>query len=151
MTVKTKPQILRPLTPANDAEFQDVSANVRVKYFHQSDVHVDRFQPHPGERREKEEVHQGRDGDAEPLHVKRGDPVVQEEAQIQEQQRCAQVHQDFGGKIPSQFSKQENKKDRSYFVNQPFKHRQCIRILHHGLGSTISVAGFHYREGSWYL
>lgn len=112
MAEKTRPQISRTLTPANDAEFQDVSANVSVKYFNQSNVHVDGFQPHPGESREEEEVHQGRDGGAQPLHVKGGDPAVQEEAQIQEQQRGAQVHQDFGGKIPSQFSKQENEKGR---------------------------------------
>lgn len=33
----------RRLTPANDAEFQDVPTNVSVKYFHQSNIHVNRF------------------------------------------------------------------------------------------------------------
>lgn len=37
---KTK---FRRLTPANDAEFQYVSANVSVKYFNQSNVHMNRF------------------------------------------------------------------------------------------------------------
>lgn len=103
--------MLRMLTPANDAEFQDVSANVSVKYFHQSDVHVDGFQPHPGEGCEQEEVQQRRDGGAETLHVKGGEPAVQEEAEVQQQQRCAQVHQDLGGIIPSQFSKTEKRED----------------------------------------
>lgn len=103
MTVKTKAKkkrICRQLTPANDAEFQYVAADVRVEYFHQSDVHVNGFQPHPGEGGKEEEVQQGRDGDAETLHLKRGHPAVQEEAEVQEQQRRAQVHQDFRGIIP---------------------------------------------------
>lgn len=123
--LKTKPDILRMLTPANDAEFQDVSANVSVKYFHQSNVHVDGFQPHPGEGGEQEEVQQRRDGGAETLHVEGGDPAVQEEAEVQQQQRCAQVHQDLGGIISSQFSKMEKRKKwRTNIVNKIFKYRQ---------------------------
>lgn len=79
-TLKTKPYMWRVLTPANDAELQDVSADVSVKYFHQSDVHVDGFQRHPGEGGEQEEVQQHRNGDAETLHVEGGEPAVQEEA-----------------------------------------------------------------------
>lgn len=109
-TLKRKPNILRTLTPTDDAEFQDVSANVSVEYFHQSNVHVDCFQPHPGEGCEEEEVQQRRDGSAQTLHVKGGDPTVQEEAEVQQQQCCAQVHQDLGGIIPSQFSKMEKRK-----------------------------------------
>lgn len=110
-TGKTKPNALRTLTPADDAELQDVPANVSVKHFHQRDVHVNGLQPHPGEGRQKEEMQQRSDGRAEALHLEGGDPAVQEEAEVQEQQRRAQVHQDFGGVIPSQFSKKKNKKD----------------------------------------
>lgn len=118
LTVKTKAKICRRLTPANDAEFQYVAANVRVKYFHQSDVHVNRFQPHPGKGGEEEEVQQGRDGDAETLHLKWGHPAVQEEAEVQEQQRSAQVHQDFGGIIPSQFSRKGKSKINGELILQ---------------------------------
>ena len=46
-------------------------------------------------------MQQGCNGRAKSIHMKRGDPAVQEEEEIQEQQGCTQVHQDFGGIIPS--------------------------------------------------
>lgn len=57
-------------------------------------------------------MQQSGDGCAEPVHVKRGDPAIQEEDQIQEQQGCTQVHQDFGGIIPSQFSQKKKKEKK---------------------------------------
>lgn len=86
MTVKRKIKNFRRLTPANDAEFQYVSADVSVKYFHKSNVHVNCFQPHPGKGCQKEEMQQGSHCRAKTIYVKRGDPAVQEEDEIQEQQ-----------------------------------------------------------------
>lgn len=102
------------LTPASDAEFQYVSANVSIKYFNQGNVHVNCFQPHPGKGCKKEEMEQGRNGRAKAIHMKWGDPAIQEEKEVQEQQGCTQVHQDFGGIVPSQLSgkgKNEEKKE----------------------------------------
>ena len=48
-------------------------------------------------------MEQDSDSHAKAFHVKRGDPAIQEEEEIQEQQGCAQVHQDLGGIVPSQF------------------------------------------------
>lgn len=44
------------LTPANDAEFENIPVDVSVKHFDKSNVHVDGLQPHPGEGRQEEEV-----------------------------------------------------------------------------------------------
>lgn len=139
----TKKNVRRP-TPAKDAEFQYISANVSVEYFNQSDVHVDRFQPHPGESCKKEEMQQGCKGHAEPIHVKRGDPAIQEEDEVQEQQGCTQVHQDFGGIIPSQFSEKGGKKEdrENYYCKYMFS-AQAVNSLSYTarqeVSSTVSI------------
>lgn len=103
------------LTPASDAEFQYVSANISVKYFNQGNVHVNCFQPHPGKGCQKEEMEQGCNGRAKAIHMKWGDPAIQEEKEVQEQQGCTQVHQDFGGIVPSQLSGEgKNEEEKEY-------------------------------------
>lgn len=79
--------------------------DVSVKHFHKSNVHVDGFQPHPGEGSQEEEVQQGSHSRAESSHAKGSDPAIQEEDEIQEEQGRAQIHQDFGGIIPAQLPK----------------------------------------------
>lgn len=54
-------------------------------------------------------MQEGCDGSAKSIHMERGDPPIQEEGEIQEQQGCAEVHQDFGGIISSQFSLEKKK------------------------------------------
>lgn len=110
LVVSVKPTLFRRLTPANDAEFQDVSANVSVKYFNQGNIHVNGFQTHPGKGCKKEEMEQDSNCRAKAIHMKRGDPAIQEEEEIQEQQGCTQVHQDFRRIVPSQFSEKGGKR-----------------------------------------
>lgn len=100
------------LTPAHGAELEDVSAYVGVEDFHQSDVHVNGLQAHPGEGGEQEVVQEDGGRHAQPLAPAQvGQPAVQQEHHVEEEQRRAQVHQDLrrvvapqvpaGGKSPA--------------------------------------------------
>lgn len=94
----------KELTPSHDAELEDVSAYVGVEDFDQSDVHVHRLQAHPGEGGQQEVVQQDGCRYAQPLAVDHtGEPAVQQEHDVEEQQRRAQVHQDLRRIIPAQF------------------------------------------------
>lgn len=65
-------------------------------------------------------MEQGSNGRAKAIHVKWGDPTIQEEEEVQEQQGCTQVHQDFGGIVPSQFSEKGKKKEEKEYCKLIF-------------------------------
>ena len=99
------------LTPSHHAELQDVSAYVRVEDFDQSDVHVDGLQPHPGEGGQQEVVQQDGRSRAQPLVVDHaGQPAVQQEHHVEEQQGRAEVHQDLRRVVAPQFPETERRK-----------------------------------------
>lgn len=70
-------QLHAALTPADDAELEDVSSDVGVEDFDQSDVHVDGLQTHPGEGRQQEVVQKHGHRHTRPLSVQTGQPAVQ--------------------------------------------------------------------------
>lgn len=106
------------LTPSDDAELEDVSAYVGVEDFDQSDVHVDGLQTHPGEGGQQEVVQEDGHWQAQPIGFQTGQPAVQEEHHVEEQQGCAEVHQDLGGVVTPQFSVGRKRK------------RDVVEVLH---------------------
>ena len=73
------------LTPAHHAEFEDVGPHVRVEDLDEGKVHVQCLQPHPGEGRQQEEVHEHGGQDAQAVAVA-GHPGVEQVQQVQGQQ-----------------------------------------------------------------
>lgn len=96
------------LTPADEAELEDVSADVGVEDFDQRDVHVDGLQAHPGEGGQQEVVQDDGHGQTQPVGVQAGQPAVQQEDHVEEQQRGAEVHQDLGRVVAPQFAEGGN-------------------------------------------
>lgn len=82
--------------PADQRELQHVAWYVAVKDFHQSQVHVDGLQSHPGEGDQQEVVKEPGCGNAKAhsLGIER-QPRVHQEDQVEQQQSQAQVDQDF--------------------------------------------------------
>lgn len=66
-----------PLTPADDAELEDVPPDVGVEDFDQGDVHVDGLKAHPGEGCEQEEVEEDGHGYTQALHIEGSQPAIQ--------------------------------------------------------------------------
>lgn len=91
-------------TPANQGELEHVSAEVRVEHPHDGQVHVQRLEPRPGERRQQEVVQEEGGANAEPLRRVERQPAVQEEDQVEEEEGHAELDQDLGGNVPQQFA-----------------------------------------------
>lgn len=62
---------------------------------------MDGLQPHPGEGGQQEVVQKDGHGQTQPVGFQTGEPAVQQEDHVEEQQRCAEVHQDLGGVVAS--------------------------------------------------
>lgn len=106
------------LTPSNDAELEDVSAYVGVEDLDQSDVHVNGLQAHPGEGGQQKVVQKDSRRRAQPLVFDHGGkPPVQQEDNVEEQQRRAEVHQDLRWIISSQLPVRMEKLTFSRFIS----------------------------------
>lgn len=90
------------LTPAQNAEFQDVRGHVDVKDLHKCKIHVNGLQSHPGEGGQEEVVKQRRRRRAESVNAPGGEPGVDQEDQVQAQQRQGEVEEDLRGVVPPQ-------------------------------------------------
>lgn len=90
-------------TPAHQRELQHVTWYVAVEDFHQGEVHVDGLQPHPSERNQQKVMKEPGGGDAETHSVRvESQPGINEEDKVEQQQRQAQLDQDFGWDVFTQ-------------------------------------------------
>ena len=74
------------LTPAHHAELEDVGPHVRVEDLDEGEVHVQSLQPHPGEGRQQEIVHEQGGQDAQAVAGEGRQPGVEQVQQVQGQQ-----------------------------------------------------------------
>lgn len=93
-----------PLTPTRQRELQHVSAEVRREHLHDAQVHVQRLEPRPGEGRQQEVVQEEGGADAQPGDRLERQPAVQQEDQVEEEERRAELDQDLGGNVPQKLS-----------------------------------------------
>ena len=89
--------------PAGKREPQHVVRYVVVEDLDEGQVHVDRLQSHPGEGNQQEVVKEpgGGDAEAQGVWVER-QPSVNQEDEVQQQQRQTQLDQDFGWNVLTQ-------------------------------------------------
>lgn len=93
--------------PAHDGELHHVVAQVRREHSHDAEVHVQRLQPRPRERRQQEVVLEEGRANAESIHSVHRQPAVHQEHQVQQQEGDAQLHQDLSRDVTQQFLKRQ--------------------------------------------
>ena len=96
------------LTPAHQREFKHVSAEVRREHLDDAQVHVQRLKPRPGEGSQQEVVQEEGGAGAQPRGRIRGQPAVEQEDQVEEEEGHAQLHQDLGWNVLQQLSAQSS-------------------------------------------
>lgn len=96
------------LTPTNQGDLQHVSAEVGQEDLHHAQVHVQRLKPRPGDRRQQEVVQDKGGADAERAGRLLRQPAVQEEEQVEEEERGAELDQDLSWDVPPKFPEQEH-------------------------------------------
>ena len=79
---------------------------------------MDGLQPHPGEGGQQEVVQEDSYRQAQPIGFQTGQPAVQQEDHVEEEQRRAEVHQDLRGVVTPEFSvgRSEEKDDMWHVV-----------------------------------
>lgn len=87
-------------TPTDQSELDHQSGHVAVEDLDQGEIHVDGLQRHPGEWGQQEVVQEEGGGLAQTrgLGVK-GEPRVQQEDQVQQEQRQTKMDQDLRGRV----------------------------------------------------
>lgn len=80
------------LTPSDEAQLCQVVVYVGAKDLDEEKVEMAAFQRSPGEAAEQAVVSEPPQGTAQPRHGPAGDPTVEQESQVEQQQAADQVH-----------------------------------------------------------
>lgn len=80
------------LTPSDEAQLCQVVVYVGAKDLDEEKVEMTAFQHSPGEAAEQAVVSEPPQGTAQPRHGPAGDPTVEQESQVEQQQAADQVH-----------------------------------------------------------
>lgn len=80
------------LTPSDEAQLCQVVVYVGAKDLDEEKVEMRAFQCSPGEAAEKAVVSEPPQGTAQPWHGPAGDPIVEQESQVEQEQAADQVH-----------------------------------------------------------
>lgn len=93
------------LTPTGEGDLQHVSAEVGQEDLHHAQVHVQRLKPRPREGRQQEVVQEEGGADAEPPGRIPGQPAIQQEDQVEEEEGHAELDQDLRRDVPQKLPK----------------------------------------------